>query len=495
MVVVGGPSYGSASSVVWLDQIPRTSPATMSSYNFNVGDKVTVYTNRKSTSFTHNIFIYFGGFEKQLASGVTDSWEWDTNNNIDELLGQMTTVNSLWGRIRVQTINGNTWIGDVDLEFILNVKDANPIFSNFTFQDINQKTVNLTGNNQILINEYSNVQATISNANKAVAQKKATMSRYRLQIGTKQAEQKYSDTQDVNITINNINNNILNMYAIDSRENSTLKTLSPSNFINYQPIIIKNIKTSRNNGGVGTEVLLEFDGYIWNDNFGIQQNSITECIYYYKKSSDTSEEWLMGESEIIPIIQGNSFSGSFYIKGDLDAEGFDTQNSYLIRIVIKDELSTDSENGLIGTGIPIMAISPNKGVAFGAPYDESLGGILQKENNIVYGAKVLYDNESGTSGTVTLSESAANFRKLEIILEDIGDAWAWKSFVILDPNGKYVTTDITSVSGSNQDTRTSARTIYINNTTITVFAYIVNYPKGDYWNVNEQKIFKVIGYR
>lgn len=492
MEIVGGPYSGNASSVVWLDQIPRTSPGTMSSYNFNVGDKVTIYTNRKSSIFTHNIYVYFGGFEKQLASGVTDSWEWDTNNNIDELLLQMTTVNSLWGRIRVQTMNGNTWIGDVDLGFTLNVTDANPEFNNFVFEDIGSKTVPLTGDNKILVKGYSIVKATISTANKAIAKKKATMTKYRLQIGTEQYEENYSDTEDVVIETYGVKSNVLNMYAIDSRGNSTLKTLTPSDFKNYEPPIIKNVELNRSDGGVGSGVILKFDGYIWNENFGVEQNEITECLYYYKKTGE--DNWIQGSSQIIPTVEGNSFSGTFNIEGDLDADGFDPKYSYSIWIRVFDKLFRDNGSGLIGTGIPTMAVSPNKGVSFGAPYNESLGGFLQKEDATVFGAKVLYENQSGTTGTVTLSETVENFKKIEIFYG--------KSFTTLqsvdveNANGKQATL-ITGYFESVNMAQIQLPRVAINGNSISkVNEGLMNFNENEVhlYTTNEVSIYKVLGY-
>lgn len=55
----------------------------------------------------------------------------------------------------------------------------------------------------------------------------------------------------------------------------------------------------------------------------------------------------------------------------------------------------------------------------------------------IYGCRVLYSNTTGTTGTVTLSESAANFKYI-IIVAGFTDTGASGSLVVYEPNGKTV---------------------------------------------------------
>lgn len=300
----------------------------------------------------------------------------------------LNTRNSASYRISVDTYNGNNYMETKSQYGTIYVGTANPIFSDFTYKDINSKTIQLTGNPNKFIKKYSNAQITISEANKATPVKEATMTKYRTIIGTKQVEAPYKSTGNVLMTINNVDSKDINVYAIDSRNNSKLvkKTLSADNFIDYKEINIKSATLQRENGGIGTGVILNFNGQIFNGNFGTKENSITSCKYKFREVN-TSSEYIEGLTDITPnSIENGTFSNSLSIKGDLEALGFDNSKSFEVIITIKDELSEYSYNILLGAGIPLVAYHKN-GVSFGALYDEELGGRVQME-----GSKVMYND-------------------------------------------------------------------------------------------------------
>ena len=261
----------------------------------------------------------------------------------------------------------------------LNVVNSNPTFNNFTYEDTNATTIMLTGGNQRIVRGYSNVKATITAANKAVAKNYASISKYRLVIGDQQKDIAYSSSSSVSATINKVLSNIFNMYAIDSRGNSTVKQISPSTYLNYEDIVIKKASVVRT-GGVGSETNLAFSGSYWGYGFGAMNNAITSCYYEYKAT--TSNTWVKG-GDLTPTINGNDFAFTGTIRGDSGANGFNITKSFDIRIVIKDRLSTSIFNLVLGTGIPAVAITKN-GVAINGMYNESLKGALQIWNGDVY---------------------------------------------------------------------------------------------------------------
>lgn len=280
------------------------------------------------------------------------------------------------------TANGKSYTNYKECTF--SVTNSNPTFSNFTYADTNSKTIALTGNNQIIIKGYSSVKGIISVANKAIAKNSATISKYRLVIGESQKEANYSSNTEVGITIANANNNVFNMYAIDSRGNSTLKTISPSTYKTYSDIAIKTAVAEREDNGIGSRVILSFSGSIWNNNFGTIQNEIVSCKYKYKKTTDSI--WITGKTDITPVISGQTFNKTVEIKGDLGAEGFDIKSSYDLQIIISDKLSSYTINTLIGTGTPGIAITAN-GIAILNMYDEKLGGALQITGDLYVNGK------------------------------------------------------------------------------------------------------------
>lgn len=309
--------------------------------------------------------------------GTNYKFEYDN----ETLYSKIPNSNSGWCRYCLVTVyNGSEYGSYADREFY--VTNSNPIFSNFTYADSNETIVNeLTGNNQTIIKGNSNVTAIVSVANKAIPQNKATMDIYRFSIGEDIKETNYSETEDVLVTIEKAKSNVFTMYAIDSRKNSTLKQITAEKYINYEPITLNTMTVTRTNN-VGSETRLFFSGNIWSGNFGLVDNEITECYYEYKKTIDV--DWEKGVTDIKPTQDGNAFSFNGIIAGDLGAIGFDIEESYNIRVFVKDKLSDNYHNPLsfiLGPGIPAMAIYKNK-VSIGGKYDTELGGTLQITGDI-----------------------------------------------------------------------------------------------------------------
>ena len=116
----------------------------------------------------------------------------------------------------------------------------------------------------------------------------------------------------------------------------------------------------------------------------------------------------------------------------------------------------------------------------------------------IFRAKTLYDNTAGTTGTVTLNETSANFSYLEIFLSKDSDSGEW-NVRVYSPNGKkaqvgrtYTNATINQVIG---------KTVTISGTSITQNAegyFNLNLTSAKVDNVGTQttlKIVKVVGYR
>lgn len=273
--------------------------------------------------------------------------------------------------ILTTTCNNTNYTNYKDCVFT--VTNSDPIFSNFTYQDTNAKITALTGNNQILVKGYSNVKGTINTSNKATAKNSATMKNYKMLIGSKPPIiANYSSNADVNLTINSIDNNVIDIYAIDSRGNST-KVSKNATIKNYSNIRIVSMQAIRENN-IGQAVTLKFEAQFWNASFGNVTNAITSCIYKYKNTS--SSTYTDGKTTLTYTISGNKITGSTLIKGDLDADGFNISNSYNIQLVLSDKLSTSTYTIMLGSGNPAIAVYKNN-VAIGQKYDTDNTAKLQ----------------------------------------------------------------------------------------------------------------------
>lgn len=271
-------------------------------------------------------------------------------------------------------------------DFTFKVTNSNPTFTTYTYKNINTTSYNgnkldtLTGNNQILVKGYSNVQVDITTANKAVAKNSATMSTYKLVLGSKSQTKDYSSSATVSLTASAIDSNVMTVYATDSRGNSTsiAKTLSSSYYKEYTIPVIKSVTATRSNNGVGKGVTLSYSGTFWNASFGSVTNTIGSVTYQYKQTSASS--WSSAVT-LTPTISSSNYSGSASIQGDLGAEGFDVSKSYNIRLTVKDKLATKTYDIVLGSGTPAIAVSEDN-VAIGQKYDTSEGSKLQVNGDI-----------------------------------------------------------------------------------------------------------------
>ena len=137
--------------------------------------------------------------------------------------------------------------------------------------------------------------------------------------------------------------------------------------------------------------------------------------------------------------------------------------------------------------------------------DLSIGGDIFSDGNPVYGAKVLYDNASGTTGTITLAETAANFVMLEVFyLNDLSGTNVHQSERIYNPNGKYITFSSTGYVDSLATIQHSFVSALISGTTVTQTGeFYINATVGKTTvtpntapsSARHNRIYCIVGYR
>ena len=361
-----------------LPTIARASQPSINTYpnnspDFNIGDNITIHTNRKSSSFTHTIKINYGNTSYTIATGVGANYVFDTSLIANNLYALIPNTNVYSNTISVDTYSGSTKVGTKTCAYTAHVVNSDPIFTDFTFADINPTTLALTGDYLFNVNGYSTINVTISTSNKAVAQNGATMSKYRLVIGNDSVDINYSASEGVTGAISNSSTGIYTVYAIDSRGNSTAVTKQADRIVDYTPLVRTTMPKSTRDSSIGEEYTLKYAGEYWNQSFGDITNSIKSATYRFKKT--TNSTWTTGITNIMPTSSNNTFSFQGLIKGDT-ADGFDISDSYNIELTIEDELSTAQYSVVLISGRPNMAVA-KEGVAIGRKYDTNEGGTLQ----------------------------------------------------------------------------------------------------------------------
>lgn len=342
-------------------------------------------------------------------------------------LRQQAKTNTLNINFGLMTIyNGTDYYNSVPRT--LTIVNANPTFVDFRFVDADDATYNLTGDYKAIIKGESNPYVYIPVSNKAIANKYATMDKYRIAIGSQTAEVPYSSTSEVGTTLYNVSSDSVIVYAVDSRGNSTAKQLWASRYIDYFPPRITYVEAKRTDS-VKEETTLYFSGVFWNGNFGAKHNEIRGCHYKYRLAG--TSEW-KGQVELTNLsISGNTFSYSIKMHGDLGAEGFDINNSYEISVSIMDYLNArEAPIFTLGPGLPGIAIYKNF-VAIGQRYDTGLGGALQVNGRTHVKSNRFTLDSSGSSGDNVYYEFYKN-----------GARAAWIGFGNSNENNFYVQNEV-----------------------------------------------------
>lgn len=357
-----------------LTTIPRTSEVSLSKKNFNIGETITIYTNRKSASFTHTAVIKFNGQTVRTQTGIDASYSWNTN----ELFAKIPNQNQANGTVELTTYSGGTRIGTSAVNFTGYVVNSDPVFNNFDCEDTNTVTKTLTGNNQKYIRKYSNLKVTITSANKMTTKNSATPKYYNIVVGNKTEKLDYS-TSDISKSINNMDDNTVTVFAVDSRGNQKDKTKA-LDIVEYSETVLQSVKIERKEG-VGETVLISLSGKYANINFGAKANTV-KSIQFRKKSKTETEfgSWV----EIKQFVTINTENGTFSCDSkEITGQTFTLGTEYDIEVQVKDELSSDTELVSLNSGKVLLSALKNKGISIGGIYNEKLGGPLQLDNKNV----------------------------------------------------------------------------------------------------------------
>jgi hypothetical protein len=366
--------------------------------NINIGNSATVkYTNPGGYTTVVGIYNTAGSVaiaEYRSTSGGTYTFSF-TTTEINNMYAQTPKANQVTLRYYLRTTcNGSNYYHYVDRTF--SVVNSDPIFSNFTYQDINSKTLALTGDSSKIIKKYSNLKVTISAANKMVAKNSATPVNYNVIAGSSSVSVAYSSTADVTGTINNVNSNDVTVYAVDSRGNQTPKSKSFS-VVDYTECSIKTLRIDRVDG-VGENIQLTMTGTYSTTNFGTTTNNIkTAQLRMKAKTASSYGDW-------VSILNRLSISGGKITADNITISDvtFALGTEYDVQIRITDELSEDIETASISDGTVLWSAVKGKGVNFGGLYDPDEGGELQVNGKKVQGIEII-DNLSSSSTIAGLS--------------------------------------------------------------------------------------------
>lgn len=399
-----------------LPQIARY-PVIQSASNFDdTGNPSLTFTN-PSRLYPIRVKIETNGNTQLITRDIGNnatSYTFNLTESERNKLRKLTSnSNKLSVTLTVCAMNGNSELNASFLDRTMTIVNANPTVEKNEYYDTNQKTTNITKDNQIIIRNNSNLAFKLTNLN---ALKYATLSKVEISLNgiTKSATLSGTSVSSQIIDFGIVNSSsdlTASISVIDSRGNRTSYSKNITIVDWVQPSAI--ITCKRENNFYST-THLTVDGNI----SSLNENNEMTIQYQYKKTSDT-------DYSSLKTIQENTQTN------------FDIDNKYSwnIRVIISDKLASTSYNLFVDKGIPIIyfdRLLSSMGVNCFPKYNNSL-----EANGVSLSGKVLYNSTNGTAETVTLSDNAENYTYLEIFYRSSGDN-ACGSVKVFSPNGKLV---------------------------------------------------------
>lgn len=362
------PNSGSvATNNTALTTIPRASVPSINTWpnntpDFNIGDTITIYMNRKSTSFTHTVYLDFGNSQYLVGTDVAENIQFDTATIANQMYQTIPNANVGEGQIRVITYNGSTEVGTATCLFYAHVTNANPSFTS-AYQDTNSTVVAITGDNQNIVRNQSTLQITVS----ASAQKSASIS----SATCKLLNTTYNGTRSGNNftfnigVVNSASNVTATITVTDSRGNSTTtdKTITVLDWTLPSAIITA---SRHNNYYSNTDIKVNAD---WSSVDG--KNTCTIQLRY-KKTTDSSYS-------------------AYTTMQDNVTQTFTLDNGYAwdIQVLLTDKFGTTTYNLVVNRGMPIQFWDKNKSSVGFNCFPENDNAVEVENDLLVQGENIL----------------------------------------------------------------------------------------------------------
>lgn len=330
------PHSGSANGNLPLTTIPRASSITAT--NADIESATSININRASSSFKHTLKYNFGSLSGTIATNVDTSYGWTIPTTF---YAQIPNTKTGTCTITCETYSGSTLIGTKTTTFTVTANESlcKPILT-ASIVDINQDTIDLTGDDEKLVKYHSMAQISYS----ATSQNSSTITKITI--------------NDVEVTnspynIENVASSSFVVKATDSRGYVTTVTLTP-NMIDYVPLT--NSPSFYRTAPTTGEMSLEFSGNYFNDTFGDVSNTLN-IKWYYKLRND--ENWITGGTLILDtdykIINNTYHSGHTNYERPISlGNSYDYQKQYDFKIEIEDALEQVVIIQSVSKGQPIV---------------------------------------------------------------------------------------------------------------------------------------------
>ena len=332
----------------------------------------TVTADNARVTITLNVTVYEPSYINSLAikSGNTTiltvtglAWTKGTANRSvtlssaqrTMLLNWMASMKSFTGTFAVSSFSGSTQIGSTSSKTATvqtTAANSGPALDGFTYADNYTTTKNLTGDDQLFVQNYSTLKVTPGTA---TAKNGASISNYTASCNGLSS----SNTTGSALSVGKIAKSgsvTVTLTVTDSRG----YTASVSQTITVIPYAKPKVSsvTLRRTNDIEAEMQLKFSGSISAVIVeGTQKNSVVYVRYRYKKTSESSY------GSYTSIYSGTTKSGTSFSYSNLELCSLDANSSYDFHLQIQDKLYSLSSLDLYFTvpqGTPLIALRKKK---------------------------------------------------------------------------------------------------------------------------------------
>jgi hypothetical protein len=365
-----------------------------------VDQTISIGIRRSLSSFDHRVVYTVGSFRKEF-NGVGTGHSWTPSaSEQSTIYGQIGSAMSRDGNVELYTFYNGVQVGRTnnDINFYVSASSSAPTFSatGLRYADINAATKALTGNDQYIVQNKSQLRVTIPAASRATAKNGASISNYEVTVNGISKTANYSSSADVNIDFGIVNANVntsITVRAVDNRGLSASVRLNV-NIIPYSNPMIT--AAANRNNGFESGTVLSVRGTMSAVKVGTaNKNSLTTARYRYKDAAVTT--W--GSWANLSVSGFPTYTAS---NVNLNLDAMATWN---IQVEITDKFGTTTRDLTVSVGRPILFLDKDKkSVGIGDFPDGEYQ--LKINGQIVFGStQWATDVGEGASGAMFLNNS------------------------------------------------------------------------------------------
>lgn len=303
-----------------LTGIPRAYDFNVARTSVDMDSAVTVLVVDNGSGFSAKVYIAFGNKKILMNGSPPIGSNFTITPKISDFADQISNNTSGVGSYVVETWNGGTKIGETKKSLQLNLPtNVVPTISNIAYADTNNTVTNITGSNQILVQNKSVLQlTTIANGIYGSIIKEYNVSIAGLSF-TSTSNVQTIDLSQYTIGTGSI---VATITVTDSRGRKASSDVT-LNVQAYSPPMLKNFKVTRNMD-LNTTINIVKTVAVSSIKDGTTEKNTYTIVTKYKKTVDTA--WITAKTE-------TNTSANFALTG------MAIESSYDVQVTITDKLS------------------------------------------------------------------------------------------------------------------------------------------------------------